>query len=148
MTHRVYVRWPDQRVSDKTVTDDEAVARFAFETLQRRTDLNGQVAGAAWTAGGRQHQFHDFTARGRTPMSEPTPPVYAAATPAARTRAAIDALAARAVELDQQIDRLIAGEHVGVGVTADYLALQLVQTRAALELLRAKATAVREPIVV
>lgn len=148
MTHRVYVRWPNQRVSDKTVTEDETVARFAFETLQRRSDLAGERAGAAWSANGRQCAFHDFTVHRSSAMSEPAPPAYVAGTPTARTRAAIDVLAQRAEDLDRQIDRLTAGESVGVGVTADYLALQLALARAALELLRAKAAVALEPIVV
>jgi len=41
MTYRVYLRWPQQRVSDKTVTEDRALAELAYQTLRKRTDLIG-----------------------------------------------------------------------------------------------------------
>lgn len=33
MIYRVYVRWPNQRVSDKTTTVSKTVAKFAFDEL-------------------------------------------------------------------------------------------------------------------
>ncbi len=50
MTYRVYLRWPDQKVSDKTVTEDRALAELAFKTLVARTDLIGKPVGAAFTS--------------------------------------------------------------------------------------------------
>lgn len=50
MTYRVYLRWPDQKVSDKTVTEDRALAELAYKTLLARQDLIGKPVGAAFTA--------------------------------------------------------------------------------------------------
>ena len=36
LSHRVYVRWPDQRVSDRTSTDSSAVAKLAFSELMAK----------------------------------------------------------------------------------------------------------------
>lgn len=36
LSHRVYVRWPDQRVSDRTSTDSSAVAKLAFSELMSK----------------------------------------------------------------------------------------------------------------
>jgi hypothetical protein len=38
MTIRIYLRWPDQRVSNKTVTDSEPVAAFAFAELKEHQE--------------------------------------------------------------------------------------------------------------
>lgn len=138
MTHRVYLRRPDQTTTDKTTTEDEAVARFAFERLCRRQDLSGQRIGVAWSANGQRRDFYDFNAAGSTAVSEPTPPPYVAATPSARNRAALEVLESRYRDLDRQLDQLMLGESVDVGITADSVALQLVQVRAAHELLQAK----------
>ena len=66
MTYRVYLRWSDQRVSDKTVTEDRAIAELAFKTLVTRTDLIGKPVGAAFTerVGGQPTQiaYHAFDA--------------------------------------------------------------------------------------
>lgn len=64
MTYRVYLRWPDQRVSDKTVTEDRALADLAFKTLVARTDLIGKPVGVAFTenvgGGPQQIAYHAF----------------------------------------------------------------------------------------
>ena len=64
MTYRVYLRWADQRVSDKTVTEDRGLAELAYKTLVAREDLLGKPVGVAFTerAGGqpRQIAFHAF----------------------------------------------------------------------------------------
>jgi hypothetical protein len=64
MTYRVYVRWPDSRVSDKTATDDRAVAEFAYQRLIARKDLAGKGAGVAFTyaiGGKSQHlAFYEY----------------------------------------------------------------------------------------
>jgi hypothetical protein len=62
MTHRVYLRWHPQRVTDKTTTEDEAIARLAFEKLSARADLIGQRVAVAWTCDNKQHAYHDFAA--------------------------------------------------------------------------------------
>lgn len=58
--HRVYLRWPAQRVSDRTVTDCPDVAAKAFQLLRERSDLAGQPVAVAWTLGGQQQAYHDF----------------------------------------------------------------------------------------
>ncbi len=60
-THRVYLRWPPQRTSDKTSTDSADVARFAFDQLKARKDLEGQDVAIAWTCNGEQLAYHDFS---------------------------------------------------------------------------------------
>lgn len=59
-THRVYLRWPNQLTTDKTTTESEPVARFAFTELQKRRDLDGQDVAVAWSFQGRQVEFHEF----------------------------------------------------------------------------------------
>jgi hypothetical protein len=76
MTYRVYLRWPDQKVSDKTVTEDRALAELAFKTLVARKDLIGKPVGAAFTArvGGKPQQiaYHAFDAEPPAPTSGAT----------------------------------------------------------------------------
>jgi|GEM_PF-1734758 len=63
MTFRVYVRWPNQRVTDKTVTDSRAVADIAFNELVARPDLarNGAL-GVSLTEDGKQLEYRDLQA--------------------------------------------------------------------------------------
>jgi hypothetical protein len=59
MTLRIYVRWPKQVVTDKTVTESEAVAAFAFDELkQRRLEL--EAAGAVGIAFSRDGEQADY----------------------------------------------------------------------------------------
>jgi len=58
--HRVYLRWPPQRTSDKTSTESAEVARFAYDELRNRRDLVGLDVAAAWTCNGKQLAFHSF----------------------------------------------------------------------------------------
>lgn len=60
MTHRVYARWPDQRVSDKTTTEDPEVADLAYRRLLERADLRAAGAHVAWTIDGKQHRYTPF----------------------------------------------------------------------------------------
>lgn len=62
MTYRVYLRWPDSRTTDKTTTDDQDVAAFAFARLKARDELRGQPVGIALTKDGRQLDFVDCSA--------------------------------------------------------------------------------------
>lgn len=59
-THRVYLRLPGQRVSDKTVTASAVIARAAWDELVSRQDLCGQDVAVAWTVNGTQFAFHSF----------------------------------------------------------------------------------------
>jgi hypothetical protein len=59
--HRVYVRWPQQRVSNRTRTENAEVAAFAYHQLVKRADLVKKGAiGVAWTFDGVQQAYHDF----------------------------------------------------------------------------------------
>jgi hypothetical protein len=69
MTHRVYVRWPDQRATDKTNTESEAVAQLAFDELLRRTDLVGQGVAVAWTEDGQQRAYRQLDGAGEGPIA-------------------------------------------------------------------------------
>ena len=61
MTFRVYVRWPSQRVSNKTKTESRAAAQVAFEELVGRSDLDTAGAlGIAFSEDGRQIEYHRF----------------------------------------------------------------------------------------
>ncbi len=66
MTYRVYLRWPPQRVTDKTTTESRAVAEFAFKELLARADLAGKDVAATFTeksenaATAENISYHDF----------------------------------------------------------------------------------------
>lgn len=60
--HRVYLRWPEQQVSDKTTTESPEVAAYAYGLLKARADLVGQEVAVAWTCDGDQQAYHDFAA--------------------------------------------------------------------------------------
>ena len=58
---RVYVRWPNQRVSDKTTTASEAAAELVFDDLVKRWDLADKGAlGVAMTVDGSQRKYYSF----------------------------------------------------------------------------------------
>lgn len=57
MTYRVYLRWPNQKVTDKTATESKAVAEFAFDELTKRLDVAGAL-GITFTENGRQLRYH------------------------------------------------------------------------------------------
>ena len=65
-THRVYLRWPPSTATDKTTTESEAVARYAYEALRSRRDLEGQPVAVAWTCNSEQLAYHDFAAASPT----------------------------------------------------------------------------------
>lgn len=62
MTFRVYLRWPAQRVSDKTTTDSRAVADLAFRELEANAaKLASQGAlGISYTEDGKQIDYRRF----------------------------------------------------------------------------------------
>lgn len=60
MMYRVYVRWPNSTTTDKTTTEDGAVAELAFRNLMARPDLRGRDAGVALTADNRNVGFFNF----------------------------------------------------------------------------------------
>jgi hypothetical protein len=64
MTYRIYVRWPDQRVSDKTSTESRPVADFALEELRQRADaLRAEGAlGVACSLDGKQLEYLELNA--------------------------------------------------------------------------------------
>ena len=60
MTFRVYLRWPEQKTTDKTTTEDPEVAKLAFDRLKERTDLYGQEVGIAFTQDNKRIEYFDF----------------------------------------------------------------------------------------
>lgn len=69
MTFRVYLRWPGQRVSDKTTTESKAVAELAFRELESKAvQLAGQGAlGISFTEDGKQIEYRRFVEDGDDP---------------------------------------------------------------------------------
>lgn len=63
MIYRVYLRDPQQRVSDKTMTGDPVAARAAFESLVNRADLDDTHMLAVLNRDGRPVAHHDFRRR-------------------------------------------------------------------------------------
>lgn len=63
MIYRVYLRDPQQRVSDKTNTGDRAAALVAFTALVSRTELDGKPMLAVLNYNGRPVAHHDFRLR-------------------------------------------------------------------------------------
>ncbi len=59
-TFRVYLRWPAQQVSEKTVTTQRYLAWMAYRALCSREDLIGSAVAAVITANGRQLAIHPF----------------------------------------------------------------------------------------
>jgi hypothetical protein len=60
MTYRIYLRTPDQQVSDKTVTENRAVAVAAFTELVNRSDLDGKDVLAVLNQDGKPVAHHSF----------------------------------------------------------------------------------------
>lgn len=63
MTYRIYLRDPQQRVSEKTNTSDRAAALAAFASLVGRVDLDGTAMLAVLNQSGRPIAHHDFRLR-------------------------------------------------------------------------------------
>ena len=61
--YRIYLRWPDQTVTDKTVTESEAVANFAYQELVSRADLVGKSCAVAYSMNGKQVAYYRFGAK-------------------------------------------------------------------------------------
>lgn len=63
MTFRVYVRWPDQRITDKTTTESRAVAELAFGELEVNCQklVSQGALGITLTQNGKQLKYRDLT---------------------------------------------------------------------------------------
>ena len=74
MTYRVYVRLgsPSQKVVAKTTTDDEAVAKFAWQRIEEEIDkyLSMGAIGVAMTQDNKQVQYLDLVALSDTGNSQ------------------------------------------------------------------------------
>ena len=75
MTYRVYLRWPNQKVSDKTVTESRELADMSYQLLVARKDLIGKPVGVAFThnrSGTKPEQiaFHNFETGSAQPNSD------------------------------------------------------------------------------
>jgi hypothetical protein len=68
MTYRVYLRWPAQKVTDKTVTESRSVAELAYKELVTRTDWPSDVKplGVAFTEDGKQLAYYNFVDSNKT----------------------------------------------------------------------------------
>ena len=60
MTFRVYLRWPRQRVTDKTSTESRVVAEAAFADLVKQAEVFAAkgALGISLTEDGRQLGYH------------------------------------------------------------------------------------------
>lgn len=58
--YRIYLRWPDSRVSEKTTTPNPIIAEQAFRALLGRTDLVGQKCAAVLSLNNRQLEYCRF----------------------------------------------------------------------------------------
>lgn len=58
--YKIYLRWPAQRVSDKTSTESPGIAEAAFRELLKRKDLVGQGVAAVLSLNGRQLEYCRF----------------------------------------------------------------------------------------
>ena len=74
MTFRVYLRWPGQRVTNKTTTESRTIAEAAYRELLERTDLVGQQVDAALTEDGKQIAYHRFEGAGEAQTASASPP--------------------------------------------------------------------------
>lgn len=63
MIYRIYLRDPQQRVSDKTTTGSPDAALAAFAELVGRTDLDGTAMLAVLNYNGKPVAHHDFRLR-------------------------------------------------------------------------------------
>ncbi|QNM94883.1 hypothetical protein [Chitinimonas koreensis] len=61
---RVYLRHPDQSVSDKTNTSDPAVAQAAYDALLDRAELIGSPILAVMNQDGKPVAHHRFDGKG------------------------------------------------------------------------------------
>ena len=66
MTLRIYVRWPNQVVTDKTTTESETVAALALDELkQQREGLKARGAlGIAFSRDGKQAEYVELNSDG------------------------------------------------------------------------------------
>lgn len=58
--YRIYLRWRDQRVSEKTITGNPNVAEAAFRALLGRSDLIGQKVAVVMSLDNRQLEYCRF----------------------------------------------------------------------------------------
>lgn len=58
--YRIYLKWPESRVSNKTVTPSPPIAEAAFRELLRRQDLIGKKCAAVLSLNNRQLEYCRF----------------------------------------------------------------------------------------
>ena len=63
MGFKVYLRWPNSRVSHKTSTPSREVAEAAFAELLAMGELQGQEVGASFTEDGQNIAYFDFKSK-------------------------------------------------------------------------------------
>jgi len=62
-TYKVYVRWPGQRVSDKTTTESQDVAEFAYRQIIENASKYDGADGAAITFNQKGVDYMTFEAK-------------------------------------------------------------------------------------
>jgi hypothetical protein len=58
--YRIYLKWPESRVSEKTVTASPAVAEAAFRALLEKSDLKGKEVAAVLSLDGKGLEYRRF----------------------------------------------------------------------------------------
>ena len=57
---RIYLKWPESRVSDKTVTQNPVVAEAAFRALLEKSELKGKEGAAVLSLDGKGLEYRRF----------------------------------------------------------------------------------------
>lgn len=58
--YRIYLRWHDQRVGEKTTTSDQEIAEASYRTLMKKREYWCSKAAAVLSLDGRQLEFRRF----------------------------------------------------------------------------------------
>ena len=64
--YRVYVRWPNQKVTEKTVTDNPIRAQEALRALVMREDLQGVKCAVAYSVDTKQQDYVEMNGEIKT----------------------------------------------------------------------------------
>jgi hypothetical protein len=55
--YRIYARWSEQKVTDKTITEDHHIANFAWQALQNKSWGESRPIGLVYSLNGQQIHY-------------------------------------------------------------------------------------------